>query len=154
MTLEKRCASGHPRDLPESARNLIKKLEARPESEIMGSEALRVVRLVWPKAFMVSFPKPLKIGIHKDMKRSNCIPAHIIGVALRFFTRIERYLVAIKPGAARIDLNGKVAGKVRLSEAVDAEIKLFRGSSDSCEPVERTRIIISKIRLLAVKKAK
>ncbi|MDP0561299.1 MAG: ProQ/FINO family protein [Candidatus Endonucleobacter sp. (ex Gigantidas childressi)] len=153
MTLEKRCTSGYPSDLPEGARKLLKQLESRPESEIMNSDALRVVRLVWPKAFIVSSPRPLKVGIHKDMTSSNVVPAHIIGIALRFFTMLERYLIAIKPGVERIDLNGQAAGKVKLSEAVDAEIKLFSNSADA-EPVERISTMISKIRLLAVKKAK
>ena len=154
MTLQKKAANNQISLLTEGSRQLLKKLESRPQGEVMNSEALRLVRSVWPAAFHVSSPQPLKIGIHKDMENTNLIPAHIISVALRFFTSLERYLESIKPKAVRIDLYGQEAGDVKLREAVDAEIKLFHMSGDSRVQGSRTRIIIKKIRLLAVKKTK
>ena len=153
MTLEKSGAPAQAIALPEDTQKLLKRLKNRPESEIMNSEALRVVRSVWPEAFHVSSPRPLKIGIHKDMENANLVPSHIISIALRFFTTLERYLETIKPKAVRIDLDGQPAGKVKLREAVDAEIKLFNLSNEAREPEKRTRIVIKQIRLLAVKKA-
>ncbi|KEI70337.1 ProQ/FINO family protein [Endozoicomonas elysicola] len=137
-------------ELPEEARKILERLHNRPESDVMNSEALRLVRILWPNAFNVSDPRPLKIGIHKEMAEANLLPAHIIPVALRFFTSMERYLEKVKPGANRINLQGQAAGKVKLREAVDAEIKLYTQSSDFI--TTRDRVIIKKIRLLSVNK--
>lgn len=136
--------------LPEEARKILERLHNRPESDVMNSEALRLVRVIWPGAFNVSDPRPLKIGIHKEMAEANLLPAHIISVALRFFTSMERYLEKIKPGVTRINLQGQPAGRVKLREAVDAEIKLYTQSSDFI--MTRDLIIIKKIRLLSVNK--
>lgn len=137
-------------ELPEEARKILERLHNRPESDVMNSEALRLVRILWPDAFNVLEPRPLKIGIHKDMAAANLLPLHIIPVALRFFTSMERYLERIKPGATRINLQGKAAGRVKLREAVDAEIKLYTQSSDFVVP--RDQVIITRIRLLSVHK--
>lgn len=137
--------------LPEEARKILTRLESRPKSDVMNTEALRLVRILWPEAFNVSSPRPLKIGIHKEMEAANMLPDYIIPIALRFFTTMDRYLENIKPGAPRINLKGEPAGRVRLREAVDAEIKLFTQSSDFV--TTRDRVIIKKIRLLSVTKS-
>ncbi|MGB1271394.1 MAG: ProQ/FINO family protein [Endozoicomonas sp.] len=137
--------------LPEEARKILARLESRPQSDVMNTEALRLVRILWPEAFNVSSPKPLKIGIHKEMEAAHLLPDHIIPIALRFFTTMERYLENIKPGAPRVNLKGEHAGRVRLREAVDAEIKLFTQSSDFV--TTRDRVIIKEIRLLSVTKS-
>lgn len=138
--------------IPDEAQALLEKLAKKPEEDVMNAEALRVVRAIWPNAFHVSSPQPLKIGIHKDMESSGLVPAHIISKALRFFTTLDRYLETVKPKANRINLEGKPAGQVRLREAVDAEIKLF--SLDKTEqPPQRTRVVVKEMRLLAVNKA-
>ena len=142
--------SAMSQELPEEARKILERLHNRPESDVMNSEALRLVRTLWPSAFNVSDPRPLKIGIHKEMAEENLLPEHIIPVALRFFTSMERYLEKIKPGATRINLQGQAAGRVKLREAVDAEIKLYTQSSDFI--TTRDRVIIKKIRLLSVNK--
>ena len=138
-------SSGKP--LPEEASKLLDKLRDRPESEIMNSEALRLVRVLWPNTFNVSDPKPLKIGIHKDMIEAELLPPHIISLALRFFTSMGRYLERLTLGASRINLEGKAAGRVKLREAVDAEIKLYTLSSDYM--VSRDLVVITKARLLS-----
>lgn len=137
-------------ELPEEAVDILESLHNRPDNMVMTSEALRLVSILWPSAFNVSDPRPLKIGIHKDMAEANLLPDHVIPVALQFFTSMERYLEKIKPGATRINLLGKAAGRVRLREAVDAEIKLYTRSSDF--NTIRHQVIIKKIRLLSVKK--
>lgn len=153
MTLENNGVTTYIPELSKDTVEVLKKLEMRPESEILNSEALRVVRSVWPQAFHVSSPQPLKIGIHKDMAAMEIVPLHIINIALRFFTTLERYLGAIKPSAVRIALDGKPAGKVKLREAVDAEIKLFNLFDKTLlAPIERKRVIVKKMRLLSVKK--
>ncbi|WP_330927096.1 ProQ/FINO family protein [Candidatus Sororendozoicomonas aggregata] len=138
--------------VPDEAKVLLEKLASKPEDDVMNAEALRVVRAIWPKAFHVSAPQPLKIGIHKDMENAGVVPAHIISKALHFFTTLDRYLETIKPKATRIDLKGQPAGQVRLREAVDAEIKLFSLDTTRQSP-QRTRVVVKKMRLLAVNKA-
>ena len=129
-------------------------------NQLSNSEALRQVRAVWPNAFSIVSPKPLKIGIHNDMNACEVVPKEVVSVALRFYTSLDRYLQQIKPGAVRIDLLGKVSGKVRLKEAVDAEVKLYLSSSDNKKNTDekelenihiRQRFVIRKIRLLSVR---
>jgi ProP effector len=72
----------------------------------------------WPKCF-VMFPqrrKPLKIGIHKDIP-ADLIEPEILKRALRFYVGNVGYLSAMKPGAARIDLNGDPVGEVSEGDA-------------------------------------
>lgn len=139
-----------PKELPEEVIERLQRLENRPEDDILNTEALRIVRAVWPFAFNVIAPAPLKIGIHKDMEDETAgqIPAFIISKALRFFTTLDRYLAMIQPGAPRLDLSGNAVGKVKLREAVDAEIKRYQQSQPKVP--ERERIIIKQIRLVAV----
>ncbi len=138
-------------ELPVAAQPLLARLEGRTEEEVLNSEALRIIRAIWPDTFNVISPRPLKIHIHKDMENTQLVPSYLISKALKFFTAQDRYLAAIKPGAIRINLQGEQAGTVRLREAVDAEIKRY----NLCFPhtVQRERVIIKKIRLMSVKKA-
>ena len=98
----------------------------KSEPEISKSEALKMVRERWPEAFRVSSPRPLKVGIHNDMKQTGEFPVNVIKSALKLFTSQERYLLSIKLGRNRIGLDGKPCGKVKLKEAVNAEITLFQ----------------------------
>lgn len=150
MTVAKSTTTS-PLTLSEEAQTLLRKIEGRPEEEILSTEALRIIRAVWPNAFNVVSPRPLKIHIHKEMENAQLVPPHLISKALKFFTSQDRYLATIKPGAARVNLSGERAGTVRLREAVDAEIKRY----NLCHPhtEERERVIIKQIRLVSVKKA-
>ncbi|WP_252179613.1 ProQ/FinO family protein [Endozoicomonas sp. 4G] len=94
--------------------------------ELSSSEALRLIRERWPEAFRVASPRPLKVGIHNEMKQTGEFPVSTIKKALKLFTQQDRYLSSIKEGRNRIDLNGKPAGKVKLKEAVNAEILLYQ----------------------------
>ena len=136
--------------LPEEAIVRLKRLENRPEDDVLNTEALRIVRAIWPAVFNVVAPKPLKIGIHRDMETETAgqVPAFIISKALRFFTTLDRYLATIQPGAIRLDLAGNEAGKIKLREAVDAEIKRYQQSLP--KNPGRERIIIRQIKLVSV----
>ena len=137
--------------LSNEAQTLLRRMEGRSEDDILSSEALRIVRAIWPQTFSVVKPKPLKIHIHKDMEEAQVISSDLIKKALRFFTSQDRYLATLKPGASRFDLKGSHSGKVRLREAVDAEIKRYQLNHPPVE--QRERVIIKKIRLVSVKKA-
>ena len=118
--------------------------------EVSRSEALRMVRERWPEAFRVASPRPLKVGIHNEMKQTGEFSLAIIKSALKLFTSQERYLMSIKPGRSRVDLNGKPAGKVKLKEAVNAEITLFMRSERQRQKHER--INIGQLRLVSIGK--
>ncbi|PJE80131.1 RNA chaperone ProQ [invertebrate metagenome] len=155
-SIDKEQVESTPVVLSREACLLLEKLSKKPESEILNSEALKLVRSVWPEVFTVSSPRPLKVGIHHDMEKTGVLPAHIIKIALKFYTTIARYLEQVKPGTPRIGLSGRVVGRVRLKEAVDAEIKLYNQDvSERKETVEskvpeRKRLIIRQMRLLSV----
>ena len=138
------------RTLPQEAIKRLQRLENRSEDDILNTEALRIIRVIWPTAFNVIAPKPLKIGIHKDMETETGgqVPAFIISKALRYFTTLDRYLATIQAGAVRLDLAGNKAGKVKLREAVDAEIKRYQQSLP--KKPERERVIIRQIKLVSV----
>ena len=133
------------------AQEILTRLKQRPSSSIMDFETLRLVRTLWPEVFNVSHPRPLKVGIHKDIIAASSIPEDFISQALHFFTSTEKYLECIKAGATRIDLNGMPAGKVKLREAVDSEIKLYQQSSDYS--VTRYTTVIKQVKVLSIKKA-
>lgn len=136
--------------LPPEAIKRLQRLENRPEGDVLNTEALRIIRAIWPAAFNVIAPKPLKIGIHKDMEAETegRLPAFIISKALRFFTTLDQYLATIQSGAVRLDLEGNNAGKVKLREAVDAEIKRYQQSLP--KKPKRERVIIRQIKLVSV----
>ena len=104
---------------------LLVALESRNEEDIFCHEALRVMRHFWPDVFRLSSPRPMKIGIDKDIVQSGKVPLKVVKVALRCYTRLEPYLQEVRTGQFRVDLEGRPAGRVRLSEAVNAEITLF-----------------------------
>lgn len=115
---------------------------------VSKSEALRMVREKWPEAFRVSSPRPLKVGIHNEMKQTGAFPLPIIKSALKLFTSQERYLLSIKPGRSRVDLNGKPAGKVKLKEAVNAEISLFM--REQARERKNLRINVGQLKLVSI----
>lgn len=108
--------------------------------EVSKSEALRMIRERWPEAFRVSSPRPLKVGIHNEMKQTGEFPLAVIKSALKLFTSQERYLMSIKVGRNRIDLQGKPTGKVKLKEAVNAEITLFMRHEKQRQKHERIHV--------------
>ena len=105
--------------------SLIADLSCRDDKDILGHEAVRVLRLLWPAVFRVSSPKPVKIGIDKDIAATGLVPENIMKIGLRCFTRLEQYLECTRAGRARIGLDGKPAGQVRLDEAVNADLILY-----------------------------
>jgi sRNA-binding protein len=83
----------------------------------------------FPKTFCVyqRERKPLKIGINGDVitasargLASGALTARALGIALSIYVRNIGYLKNCKPGAARIDLRGNVAGHVTVDEAAYA----------------------------------
>ncbi|WP_281645467.1 ProQ/FINO family protein [Parendozoicomonas sp. Alg238-R29] len=104
---------------------LLAELSSRNIKDVMGHEALRVLRLLWPAVFRVSSPRPLKVGIDKDIAATGKVPQPLIKIGLRCYTRLDQYLESTRDGRARIGLDAKPHGKVRLEEAVNADMMLY-----------------------------
>ncbi|WP_062270428.1 ProQ/FinO family protein [Endozoicomonas arenosclerae] len=119
--------------------------------EISSSEALKLIRERWPEAFRVASPKPLKVGIHNEMKQTGEFPVSTIKKALKLFTQQDRYLLCIKEGRNRVDLNGKSSGKVKLKEAVNAEILLYQRQLTRQKKNER--VFVGQLKLVTEQSA-
>ena len=109
----------------EDVTTLLAELSNRDAKDVMGHEALRVLRLLWPATFRVSSPRPLKIGIDKDIAATGQVPEALVKIGLRCYTRLDQYLESTRAGRSRIGLDGKPNGKVRLEEAVNADMMLY-----------------------------
>jgi ProP effector len=83
-----------------------------------------------PPSFFVEHElrRPLKIGIREDIiaQHPELQPSVIVS-ALQNYTRCVPYWSTLKAGAARIDLNGNVAGQVTLEDEQAAKVKIAKG---------------------------
>lgn len=78
----------------------------------------RLIKLLeerYPKAFNWNDPKPLKIGIDKDMQLDEELSASKLKRALAAYTRSHRYKKCLEKHAVRIDLEGQPAGSEHLT---------------------------------------
>ena len=71
--------------------------------------------------------RPLKIGIREDIiaQHPELQPSVIVS-ALQNYTRCVPYWSTLKAGAARIDLDGNVAGQVTLEDEQAANVKIAK----------------------------
>lgn len=93
----------------------------------------------WPCTFNAKEPKPLKIGIHGDIRALDSeLSDEDLNRALRAYTRRDKYLAQLRAGAARVDLNGGAAGEVTEAEAATAKAWLQArfGMAQSPQPEE------------------
>ena len=111
--------------------------EKAHESRIAA--VLAILRERHPKCFAPQ-PIPIKIGIHMDLVAEFAGSTEDLSSALRQYTGSEKYLLAMREGAVRVDLHGANSGAVSKEEAefaanlhkfavaerVAAEIKAFK----------------------------
>jgi sRNA-binding protein len=73
--------------------------------------------------------RPLKIGIREDIiaQHPELQPDMIVS-ALQIYTRCVPYWSTLKAGTARIDLDGNVAGEVRLEDEQAAKRKVAKAA--------------------------
>ncbi|MBK1642699.1 hypothetical protein CKO12_12630 [Chromatium okenii] len=89
---------------------------------------------LYPDCFDPSNPRPLKIGIYKDLLAAGHDPKAVRCVMTAYCHR-PRYLKALQTGVMRIDLQGQPAGEVTAFHAADAQDKLAqRHSIKSSKP--------------------
>lgn len=82
-------------------------------------EALKWLHNNFPMAFSNNM-KPLKIGIHKDILNGSydeCPSQEGIISALKQITKMQSYLMKLKVGSERFDLQGIVCGEVTEKQA-------------------------------------
>jgi ProP effector len=85
------------------------------------SYLLATLRELFPAAFSEQ-PKPLKLGVHRDViERLGPVSHRELRGAFAFYTGSLQYQRALKPGATRIDLDGNAAGVVTEDEAAHAQ---------------------------------
>jgi len=71
--------------------------------------------------------RPLKIGIREDIVAQHPeLQPSVIVSALQNYTRCVPYWSTLKAGAARIDLDGNVAGQVTLEDEQAAKVKIAK----------------------------
>ena len=124
--------------------SLLADLSLRKDKDILGHEAIRVLRTLWPSVFRVSSPKPLKIGIDKEIAATGKVPENIVRIGLRSYTRLEQYLENTIVGRVRIGLDGQPDGRVRLDEALNADMMLYARYCRKNPP----RVFVGQFRLV------
>lgn len=79
----------------------------------------------YPACFDWDRPRPLKLGIHLDLRaRHPDAPHHVIRKALAIYCGRPRYLKSLKAGLLRWDLQGQPAGLVTLEQGTIARQQL------------------------------
>lgn len=115
---------------------------ARPPFKVRVEQAQTLLRERYPALFAAADPKPLKIGIHKDLlERHPELDLSGLKRALTLYTGRFSYQKLLKAGAVRFDLDGQPAGEVT-EEQVEiahkrlAELKAARKAKDRAKPAK------------------
>ncbi|RUW71159.1 ProQ/FinO family protein [Mesorhizobium sp. M2A.F.Ca.ET.067.02.1.1] len=89
------------------------------------AQLFRHLSAKWPAAFNPKAPRPLRIGIHHDIRvLDGELSDDELRRALRAYTSMPRYLARLNAGAVRVDLDGEPAGEVSDAEAASAKALL------------------------------
>jgi ProP effector len=100
---------------------------------------MRVLAERWPACFALYEQRrqPPKIGIHRDIlaAAAGAITVDEVRIALRRYRGSGGYLLALREGAARIDLDGNAVGVVTADQVVQARKVLIARRSRRAKPV-------------------
>ncbi|CAN7760644.1 MULTISPECIES: ProQ/FINO family protein [unclassified Mesorhizobium] len=89
------------------------------------AQLFRYLSAKWPAAFNPKAPRPLKIGIHHDIRvLDGELSDDELRRALLAYTKMAKYLARLDAGAARVNLDGKPAGVVSDADAATAKALL------------------------------
>jgi ProP effector len=108
----------------------------------LEDEMLPILAKAFPTAF---FPrgrgcKPLRVGLFEALDAT--LPPEIdrprLRLYLAIYTKQPRYLRELTPGAVRIGLNGRPAGRVSAKEAASASARLQPQSAKFGRPLSKT----------------
>ena len=99
--------------------------QARPPFRVRVEQARTILRERYPALFAAADPKPLKIGIHKDLlERHPELDLSGLKRALTLHTGRFGYQKLLKAGAVRFDLDGQPADEVTEEQAEIARQRL------------------------------
>jgi sRNA-binding protein len=85
----------------------------RSEKQRIARRVRTILAEKFPAAFAGLPKRPLKLGIHRDVKRAAAeLTNREISIGIGDFTHGPRYWSQIVDGAGRIDLNGCIVGIV------------------------------------------
>jgi len=70
--------------------------------------------------------RPLAVGIGRDIVATHIMSDERVKAALERYTARSAYLRRLTPGARRIDLNGRLRGRVNPGEALSATRRLAK----------------------------
>lgn len=110
-----------PKDAVKAAEQPVKQAE-----QISAKQRLNLWLKAYPAAFDITAPKPLKIGIHKDLQQAEDLTEKLVKRVLANYVKLPRYFSCIKAGADRLDLKGEVCGQVTAEEEAFAQEQLKR----------------------------
>ena len=116
--------------------------QARPPFRVRVEQARTILRERYPALFAAADPKPLKIGIHKDLlERHPELDLSGLKRALTLHTGRFGYQKLLKAGAVRFDLDGQPADEVTEEQAEIArqrlaELKAARKAKDQAKPAK------------------
>jgi hypothetical protein len=80
---------------------------------------------LYPKCFNLQAKKPLKLGIHKELRQLHPeISRRGLTRALRAYIRSQDYYAVILKEKKRYDLKGKASGTVRKADITQAQVLL------------------------------
>ena len=118
-----------PPVLSEEERQAQEKARAKAAKEKRAYEVLRYFIKVFPKLFSVKDPKPLALGVHKDIfervEKEGITKKEISKALGRYITR-KAYFQCVIEGGDRYDLDGNKTGKVGEEHIEEARKKLKR----------------------------
>lgn len=110
--------------------------KARAKRKAKREAAFNVLLALFPEIFNIELPKPLKIGIDRDLlklaaKRKLDITKNQISGGLYFYIDTLAYQKALFEGGSRFDLNGQPCGEVndKQREAAKKKLDEFQASN-------------------------
>ena len=80
----------------------------------------------YPQVFFKAHTRPLQIGIHEALIAKEPWSSRLVRRTLACYVNLPRYMKSLRPGAARIDLQGQPAGQVTEEEAHHAREQLIQ----------------------------
>jgi ProP effector len=115
----------------------------KTRSRKQADDLIAVLADLWPYCFSVfeRRRRPLKLNIHDDIlvAAHGAITADELKLALRHYANNQFYLRACVEGAARIDLDGELAGCVTADEAAHAGQRLVQYRARTPKPARPAR---------------
>jgi ProP effector len=110
-------------------------MTGKPSWTVTADAVICLLSERWPRAFAIyeKRRRPLKVGIHTDLAAAldGALDRRELAIGLRRYCSSRGYLLAMRAGAARIDLDGNVTGILTAEDEAHAKQRLARRSRSS-----------------------